>query len=123
MMKLTYSSTDEFERDLKRLLKKFHSLNEDIEIAKAFAIELCHIQKINRQAIFSMPQFCTDEVLICKLKKFACKALKGRGVKSGIRIIYAYHVKTQTVEFIEIYFKGEAENEDRDRIKMYLSAL
>ncbi len=123
MTKLTYSATEEFERDLKRLLKKFHSLNEDIEVAKAFAIELYHTQKINRQAIFPMPQFCTDEVLICKLKKFACKALKGRGVKSGIRIIYAFHNRTLKVEFIEIYFKGESENEDKNRIKSYLSAI
>ncbi|MDP3735670.1 MAG: hypothetical protein Q8R39_04575 [bacterium] len=123
MTKLTYSSTEEFERDLKRLLKKFHSLNEDIEVAKAFATELYHTQKINKQAIFPMPQFCTDEVLICKLKKFACKALKGRGVKSGIRIIYAFHVQTLKVEFIEIYFKGESENEDKDRIKAYRATM
>ena len=123
MTKLTYSSTEEFELDLKRLLKKFNSLNEDIEVAKAFAIDLYHTQKINKQAIFPIPQFCTDEVLIYKLKKFACKALKGRGVKSGIRIIYAFHTKVQKVEFIEIYFKGEAENEDKNRIKMYLSAI
>ncbi len=123
MTKLTYSSTEEFERDLKRLLKKFHSLGEDLEIAKAFAIDLYHTQKINKQAIFPMPQFCTDKVLICKLKKFACKALKGRGVKSGIRIIYAFHIKTMKIEFIEMYFKGESENEDKDRIKRYLFTL
>ena len=123
MTKLNYSSTREFERDLKRLLKKFHSLHEDIEVAKMFAIELYHTQKINKQAIFPMPQFCTDKVLICKLKKFACKALKGRGVKSGVRIIYAFHTQALKVDFIEIYFKGEAENEDRDRIKTYLAGL
>ena len=122
MTKLTYSSTEEFERDLKRLLKKFHSLNEDIEVAKVFAIDLYHTQKINKQAIFPMPQFCTDEALICKLKKFACKALKGRGVKSGIRIIYAFHIQALKIEFIEIYFKGEKENEDRERIKEYLKS-
>ncbi len=120
MTKLTYSSTEKFEHDLKRILKKFHSLNEDIEIAKAFAIELYHTQKINKQAIFPMPQFCTDEVLICKLKKFACRALKGRGVKSGIRIIYAFHIRTLKIDFIEMYFKGESENEDKERIKEYL---
>jgi len=122
MTRLTYSSTEEFERDLKRLLKKFRSLKEDIAVAKAFAIELYHTQKINKQAIFPIPQFCTDEVLICKLKKFACKALKGRGVKSGIRIVYAFHVKSQLIEFIQIYFKGETENENKDRIKRYFSA-
>ncbi len=123
MTKITYSSTEEFKRDLKKLLKKFHSLEEDMEVAKIFAIELCHTQKINKQAIFPMQQFCTEKVLIFKLKKFACKALKGRGVKSGIRIIYAFHIQTLKVEFIEIYFKGESENEDRNRIKAYMANI
>lgn len=39
---------------------------------------------------------------------------------SGIRIIYAFHIAPAKVEFIEIYFKGENENEDRQRIKDYL---
>ena len=121
MTKINYRFTTSFERDLKRLLKKFPSLNDDIEVAKTFTIELFHLQKINKQAVFPIPNFCTEELRICKLKKFACKALKGRGVKSGIRIIYAYHVLTHTVDFIEIYFKGEAENEDKERIKVYLA--
>ena len=120
MSTIIYKQTEAFERDLKQLLKKFSSLNEDIEIAKTFAIELFHLQKINKQAIFLIPNFCTEELKICKLKKFACKALKGRGVRSGIRIIYAYYVLTNTVDFIEMYFKGESENENRDRIKQYV---
>ena len=120
MTTITYKQTNEFERDFKRLLKKFPSLNEDIEIVKIFSIELFHLRKINKQAIFPIPNFCTEELKICKIKKFACKSLKGRGVMSGIRIIYAYFVLTNTVEFIEIYFKGESENEDKERVKEYL---
>jgi hypothetical protein len=47
---------------------------------------------------------------------------KGRGNKSGIRIIYAYHVVTLHVVFLEIYFKADQENEDRTRIREYLSS-
>jgi mRNA-degrading endonuclease RelE of RelBE toxin-antitoxin system len=120
MTKINYRNTEEFERDWKRLLKKFSSINEDIKTAKTFAIELFHLQNINRQAIFLIPNFCSDEIKIYKLKKFACKSLKGRGVKSGIRIIYAFYVKNKTIEFIEIYFKGEKEMEDKEKIKRYL---
>ena len=123
MQTIIYKQTKEFEQDLKRLLKRFPSLVGDIETAKSFTIELFHLQKLNKQAIFPIPNFCTEELKICKLKKFACKALKGRGVKSGIRIIYAYSVVTNAVDFIEIYFKGEAENEDKERIKQYLSGI
>jgi hypothetical protein len=35
---------------------------------------------------------------------------------SGIRIIYAYYENEDVIEFIEIYFKGDKENEDKNRI-------
>ena len=123
MPTITYKQTEDFEKDLKRLLKKFSTLREDIEIAKVFAIELFHLKNIDKGAIFQIPNFCTEKLKICKLKKFACKALRGRGVKSGIRIIYAYYVLTKTVDFIEIYFKGESENEDKEKIKQYLASI
>jgi len=123
MNPITYKSTSGFDKDLKRLLKKFRTLKDDIEVAKKNAIELFHLMNIDNNAVEPIPNFCSDELKICKIKKFACKALKGRGVQSGIRIIYAYHVSTKTVDFIEIYFKGEIENEDKERIKMYLSSI
>jgi hypothetical protein len=51
------------------------------------------------------------------VKKFACKSLKGKGVQSGIRIIYSYFEKDDRIEFVEIYYKGDKENDDRERIK------
>ena len=116
---IIYKQTEDFKKDLKRLLKKFPTLAGDIEVAKVFAIELFHLKNIDKRAIFPIPNFCTEKIKICKLKKFACKALKGRGVQSGIRIIYAYYVLTNTVDFIEMYFKGESENEDKEKIKQY----
>lgn len=47
---------------------------------------------------------------IFKAKKFACRALRGRGSKSGIRVIYAYNEKEDRIDLIEIYFKGDKEN-------------
>ncbi|MCX6736910.1 MAG: hypothetical protein NTW73_02405 [Candidatus Parcubacteria bacterium] len=118
--KINYGETPEFQKDFKKLLKKFKSLEKDFELAKIAAIELYHIQKINNLSVFPMQGFCTEEIQVCKIKKFACRALKGRGAKSGIRIIYAFHVINLKIDFIEIYFKGEKENEDRERIKDYL---
>lgn len=121
MSPITYKSTSGFDKDLKRLLKKFRTLEDDIEVAKKNAIELFHLMNIDNNSVELIPNFCTDELKICKIKKFACKALKGRGVQSGIRVIYAYYTLTKTVDFIEIYFKGESENEDKERIKKYLA--
>jgi len=128
---ITYKSTSGFDKDLKRLLKKFRSLKDDLDMAKLATIEPYHIgvvkdgilQKKDSGAIFSIPNFCSDELKIYKIKKFACKALKGRGAQSGIRVIYAYDVSTNTVDFIEMYFKGESENENKERIKEYLANL
>src|SRR3989338_8769443 len=107
MSKINYDETHEFQRDFKKLLKRFKSLEEDLKLAKIATIELYHLQKINNLSIFPIPGFCKEKLQICKIKKFACKALKGRGSKSGIRIIYAFHDINSKVTFIEIYFKGD----------------
>lgn len=120
---INYGQTEEFQKDFKKLLKKYRSLKEDLELAKIAAIELFHLKKNNNLSVFPIPGFCTEEQLVCKIKKFACKALKGRGSKSGIRIIYAFHVKSLKVDFIEIYFKTDQEIENRERIKQYLNSL
>src|SRR3989338_3700810 len=132
MNPINFKETQEFKKDFKKLLKKFRSLEEDLEMAKLATIEHYHVgiknkygilEKKDASAIFLIPNFCTEELKICKLKKFACRALKGRGVKSGIRITYAFYIKTNSVDFIEIYFKGEKEIEDKERIKEYLTSV
>lgn len=123
MDQINYKNTSGFDKDLKRLLKKFRTLEDDIGVAKTNAIELFHSKNIDNNSVEPIPNFCTDELKICKIKKFSCKSLKGRGVQSGIRIIYAYYILTNTVDFIEIYFKGESENEDKERIKRYLGDI
>lgn len=120
---ISYEQTEEFQKDFKKLLKKYRSLEEDLELVKRAAIELFHLQKINNLSVFPIPGFCSEEILVCKIKKFACRALKGRGSKSGIRVIYAFHINILRVVFIEIYFKADQENEDRERIQKYLNNL
>lgn len=120
-MTMNYSENPEFARDFKKLLKKFPSLTEDLATVKQYDIELFHLQKIDKHGIFKIENIGNSEDLqFFKIKKFACKALKGRGSKSGIRVIYAFYCQSCKVDFIEIYFKGEKENEDRERIKEYL---
>jgi len=118
---MNYSETAEYARDFRKLLNKFPSLNDDMEITKKFRIELFHIQKIDNRSIFEIEKAGNDDSLrFFKIKKFQCKSLKGRGSKSGVRVIYAFHCADLKVVFLEIYFKGEKENEDRIRIKNYL---
>ena len=53
---------------------------------------------------------------VIKVKKIACKSLKGRGINSGMRLIYAHFPEESKIVFVEIYHKNVKENEDRKRI-------
>jgi len=112
----------EFDKDLKKQAKRFSSLEEDLRTFIKVAMNAYHKQKIDSKAIFPISDLGILTPKIFKAKKFACKALKGKGAQSGIRVIYAYHEDKDWIEFIEIYYKGDKECEDRARIKMrYIS--
>ena len=52
------------------------------------------------------------ETCVIKVKKIACKSLKGKGVNSGLRLIYALFKVEQKITFIEIYHKNDKDSED-----------
>jgi mRNA-degrading endonuclease RelE of RelBE toxin-antitoxin system len=110
------SRLPEFERDLKKLLKRFRTLEEDLEVFTKTELNLYHKLGLDTGGILRLTGLCFDDPKVYKAKKFACKSLKGSGATSGIRIIYAYHEQADRIELIEIYFKGDKENEDRQRI-------
>lgn len=109
---MTFEELTEFRKDLKSLLRKYRTLQDDLEIVKR-VLELTP----DERPPFS---FRLDnlglETCIIKVKKMACKALKGRGVNSGLRLIYAHYEQAQRIIFIELYHKNVKENEDRGRI-------
>ena len=123
IMKIHYKETAAFQKDLKKLLKKFRTLTEDLETAKKNALELFHLRKIDNKSVFPVPNFYNSDFQIYKLKKFACKSLKGRGVKSGIRVIYAFFPKEMKIIFIEIYFKANKPNMDYERAENFLKTI
>jgi hypothetical protein len=119
---INYDETAEFKRDFKKLLKKFPSLAEDLEVNKQYRIELFHCKEINSGSIFEIQGAGSiDGFKFFKIKKFQCKSLKGRGAKSGIRVIYAYLSTDQKIVFLEIYFKTDQENEKKERIADFIN--
>lgn len=110
------SHVPEFEKDLKKLAKRFSSLEDDLRIFIKVALNAFHKQNIDSKALFRISDLGISAPKIFKAKKFACKALKGKGAQSGIRVIYAYHEEEDWVEFIEIYYKGDKASEDGERI-------
>jgi len=112
MNNIEFDELSEFKKDLRHLLKKYRTLKEDLEVVKL---------DLNDEPGESPPfSFRIDnlglETCIIKVKKIACKALKGRGVNSGLRLIYAHFPEEQKITFIELYHKNDKENEDKTRI-------
>jgi|SRR3989344_6142853 len=108
-----FNRLPEFEKEFSKLSKKYPSLPVDLK-------------KLERLIALKPVGFGTNFVTIhhgstVKIVKtrLACKSLRNR----SIRIIYAYHEHITTFVHIEIYFKGNKENEDRGRIEEYLKGL
>jgi hypothetical protein len=64
--------------DMKRLVKKFSSLQEDLRVFIKVALNAFHKQNIDSRAIFHISDLGIHSPKIYKAKKFACKALKGK---------------------------------------------
>lgn len=109
-------SLPEFERDLKYLLKRYRTLEDDLKVFIEKELYLYHKLKIDNKGIFRISGMGFEKHVVYKAKKFACRSLKGKGVHSGIRIIYFCDDRLDKVELIEIYYKGDKESEERDRI-------
>lgn len=112
MNKIEFDELPEFKRDLKNLLKKYRTLKEDLEVVK---LDLNDEPGESPPFSFRIDQMALETCVI-KIKKIACKALKGKGVNSGLRLIYAYFPNEQRITFVELYHKNDKENEDRKRI-------
>lgn len=112
MRRIQIETLPEFDKDLKNLKKRFHTLDGDLEVVK-----LDLDDEPGEHPPFSYQlQGLGIETCIIKVKKIACRALKGKGVNSGLRLIYAWFEEEQRIVFVELYYKGDKESEDRKRI-------
>ena len=109
---MKFDELTEFNKDLKNLLKKYRTLNDDLKIVK----QVLEVFPNERPSFSFRIDNLGIEPCIIKVKKIACKALKGRGVNTGLRLVYAHFPDKQRIVFIELYSKSDKENEDRQRI-------
>lgn len=112
-MAMTFDELPEFTKEFQRLAKKYRSLPNDLEEFKRVLV----VQPLGTGKHFNVITKVED-ITILKARLF-CRYLKG----SALRIIYAFHQTRTAIEFIEIYFKGDKENEDRRRIEKYVRSL
>ena len=109
---MKFDELTEFQKDLKGLLKKYRTLNDDLKVVK----QVLEVVPDERPPFSFRIDNLGIETCIIKVKKIACKALKGRGVNSGLRMVYAHFPADQRIVFIELYHKNDKQNEDRQRI-------
>jgi len=109
---ITFDELPEFQKDCKRLGKKYKSLIDDL---KEFRNVVSIVPLGNSKHFIIITQI---KVLYIVKARLFCRYLKG----SSLRVIYAYFEQEQRIEFIEVYFKGDKENENHDRIMEYLNS-
>ena len=113
---MTFEELDEFNRDLKKLLRKYRSLEDDLDTLR----KVLKVHPAERPPFSFRIRGSGIETCVIKVRKIACKSLKGKGVNTGLRLIYAFFEAEQRIVFVEIYHKNNKANEDTSRIQIIL---
>ena len=109
----TFSELPEFEKEVKKLSKKYPTLKSDIDDIKPILLESPTGIGKNFTIIA-----IEGDVKVIKVR-IQCESLRAR----SIRLIYAYHGDTIEFMYIELYFKGDKESENKERIQEYLKSV
>lgn len=104
----------EFDRDLKKLKKRYRTIEEDLDTFINTAIKLHDAE--NDMGIVRISGLGIENPPVYKGRKFACKSLKGKGSRSGVRVIFAHFAAEERIELVEIYIKSDQANHDEQRI-------
>ncbi len=115
----TIERVPEFNRDLRKIRRKFKTIDEDLQTFIAKQLVPFHKLLQDNKGVFRLSDLKMENPKIYKARKFACRSLRGTGSHSGIRVIYAYFEKDDMIVLMEIYYKGDKKNEDRKRIRHY----
>ena len=108
---MNFEELAEFQNERKLLARKYRSLPEDL---LEFQYVVSVVPLGNRIHFKVIAQ--NNNASIVKARLF-CRYLKGL----SLRIIYSYFEQEQRIVFIEIYRKGIKKNEDRKRVRAYLT--
>jgi mRNA-degrading endonuclease RelE of RelBE toxin-antitoxin system len=110
---MKFEELDEFRKDLRQLLKKYHTLKDDLAVVK----KVLEVNASERPPFSFRLNDVGVSVCLIKIKNMACRSMKGDGVNSGLRLLYAWLEKEQKVVFIELYHKNEKAKENLQRVR------
>jgi len=114
---MKFNRTKQFNKNFKRLKKKYKSLDDDLSL-------FCRVLAVSPEGPDSRnwTALKTHKHIVIFKARLACRYLK----KKSLRIIYAYHQKTDTIElieFMELYIKSEQTRENTKIITEYLAGF
>jgi hypothetical protein len=112
-MAMNFERTAGFEHDLKRLGKKYLSLEHDLAV---FQNNVVHVDVSCNRKFVVLHQ---NERLMMIKARFFCKYLKG----NTLRIVYARFKDEEKISFLEIFFKGDKAREDGGRIRDFINRM
>lgn len=109
-----FSESKEFQKEFKKLSKRFRTLAEDLEVVKK--IITVTPRGNGAKHWVALKSDIADERYIMKMRMM-CRAVRG----AQFRLVYLYSEIENITEilFIEIYFKGDKEREDLTRVDEY----
>lgn len=126
---MNYSSSSEFDRELKSLAKKWRSLYDDFKPVKK-TLPLLYVQqdhetdeefRVRRDQFFNNKRATilqtTEEGKELVKMRLDCASLGGKDI---LRLVFVYVRDGDTLTFIELFSKNDKKREDAHRIKKYL---
>lgn len=112
---MRFSESDEFAKELKKLKKRYRTLEDDIAVLKK-AITAAPTGLGKHDVVLK-----SDEVLglFAVKRRMMCRAVRG----SQFRVTYLYLAGEVEVLYIELYYKGDKVSENRSRIDHYFNEV
>jgi len=112
-MRCEIESLPEFDREYKKLFKKYASLKQDLENFSKFVVAVDFDNNKRFDILYRNTQ---SQLLIIKTRLMV-RSLKG---SSKVRLIFAFSKTESKITLIELYLHGQQERENRSRIEDYI---
>ena len=109
-MTMNFKLTPDFSRDFKKLLKKYKTLEQDLDNFKR------NVREVDLRANKNFAVLYMNEQVMIIKARFFCRYLKGK----TLRIVFAYFIDKKKIVFIELFYKGDKQREDKQRYKYFL---
>ena len=122
---MNFNEAPEFQKDVKRLTKKWRSIPNDIEAAKKYIEPLYIIKADDVEVVEYRRDFFNGKNAAILKENDSTEVIKMRldvadlGRNDKVRIVFVTMKNDDGITFIELFAKNDKDREDEKRIKKY----